>query len=534
VQILDAIGQKLLLAFAGKDRPTPEIVEDLRAFRPAGVTLFRALNIDHPAQVRELTRELQAAAHDASLPLLFIAADQEGGQLMAIGEGTTQLPGNLALGATGSPELAYQAGVVLGRELAAMGINVNYAPCCDVNSNPQNPVVGTRSFGEVSQQVANFAAEMVIGLQSSGVAACAKHFPGHGDTSSDSHYGIPVLAHSLARLRSVEFPPFTAAIGANVRLVMTGHLALPAVDGRSDLPATLSPAILKDLLRKELGFNGVITTDAMDMEAICQGEGLGEEAVRAAQAGADLLLLAAKAEDQRRVHASLVTSVEQDRLSRTELLTSARRIQELKYWLATQDSQPDLDVVGCPAHRKVAEEIAARSITLVRDQAALLPLHIDAGQRLAVIFPRPMDLTPADTSSYVKLTLGQALRAYYDGIEEFIVPHAPQEADIAAVIEALQGFNRVIIGTINASTQPSQAALVHSVLRTGIPTVVVALRMPTDLLAFPEAPTYVCSYSILEPSLRALAQALFGQASFPGRLPVSIPGLYPFGHGITG
>ena len=299
---------------------------------------------------------------------------------------------------------------------------------------------------------------------------------------------------------------------------MTGHLALPAVDGRSDLPATLSPAVLKGVLRKELGFEGVILTDAMDMGAICQGEELGEEAVRAAQAGADLLLLTTKAEDQRRVHTSLVKAFEQGRLSRTELQASAGRILELKHWLAAQAPQPDLDIVGCSAHQKIAAEIAARSITRVRDQAKLLPLRLDAGQRLAVIFPRPVDLTPADTSSYVKLTLGQALRTYHEGIEEFILPHAPQEADIAAVIEALQDYHTVIIGTINASTQPGQAALVHSVLQTGIPTVVAALRMPTDLLAFPEAPTYVCCYSILEPSLRVLAQTfwvrLASQAGF--------------------
>jgi beta-N-acetylhexosaminidase len=159
-----------------------------------------------------------------------------------------------------------------------------------VNINPQNPVVGTRSFGEDPKEVAELSAALVEGIQAGGVAATAKHFPGHGDTASDSHYGLPVVPHSLDRLRRVEFPPFATAIDAGVKLVMTGHLALPAIDGRADLPATLSPAILKGLLRGELGFSGVIITDAMDMEAIQQGEGIGQEAVRAVAAGVDLLL----------------------------------------------------------------------------------------------------------------------------------------------------------------------------------------------------------------------------------------------------
>jgi beta-N-acetylhexosaminidase len=231
--------------------------------------------------VRELTQALQQAARNEGLPPLLIAADQEGGQLMAVGEGTTPLPGNLALGATGSPQLAHQAGEVLGRELSAMGINLNYAPCCDVNVDPQNPVVGTRSFGENPEEVAHLSAAMVKGIQSSR-RRHAKHFPGHGDTVSDSHHGIPVVPHALERLNALNF--LLSSFQAGARAVMTAHLALPAIDGRADLPATLSPAILKGLLRQELGFTGVIITDSMDMQAIRQGEALGREAVAAVSA----------------------------------------------------------------------------------------------------------------------------------------------------------------------------------------------------------------------------------------------------------
>ena len=450
---------------------------------------------------------------------------------MAVGEGTTPLPGNLALGATGSVELARQAGEVLGRELAAMGINLNYAPCCDVNVNPQNPVIGTRSFGEDPQKVANLSAALVAGLQSAGVAATAKHFPGHGDTSSDSHHGIPVVPHSMERLRKVELPPFEASIQAGAKVVMTAHLALPAVDGRIDLPATLSPTILKGLLRKDLGFNGVIVTDAMDMQAIRQGEALGQEGVRAAAAGADLLLLGSDPADHDRVYTSLKQATQYEQLDAADIHASAERISALKDWLAAQGPQPDLSVVGCAAHQAVATEIATRSITLVRDQAGLLPLRLQSDRRLAVILPRPLDLTPADTSSYVLPALAQAVHAYHSNVDEFLIPHAPQEQDIAALLSRVRSYDILVLGTLNAFAQPGQAALARALLKTSIPTVIAALRMPYDLMAFPEAPTYLCAYSILEPSMVALAKVLWGQVDSYGRLPVSIPNLYPLGHG---
>ena len=528
------IGQKILLAFLGKDSLPFPAQEAIRRYKPAGFSLFRALNIDSPAQVLQLTTELQRLALEAGLPLLLIGADQEGGQLMAIGEGATPLPGNLSLGAAGSVDLARQAGEVLGRELAAMGININYAPSCDVNINPLNPVIGTRSFGEDPQQVAGLAAAMIQGIQSCGVAATAKHFPGHGDTSSDSHMGIPVVTHSLERLRRVELPPFSAAIRSGAKLVMASHLALPAVDGREDLPATLSPAILRGLLREELGFQGVIVTDAMDMGAIRQGEALGDEAVRAAKAGADLLLLTAVPEDHHRVRSSLMQASREGSLGREQIERSHQRILTLKTWLAAQPPPPALSVVGCAEHRAVADRIAEASITLVRNDAGLLPLPSTNDLRLAVVLPRPIDLTPADTSSYIIPQLAEALRRYPPGVTEIIVPHEPSQQDIAAVLDQLDRHDLVILGTLNAFTQPGQSDLARAILATGIPTVIVALRMPYDLAAFPQAKTYLCTYSIQEPSLRALARVLFDPVKLHGRLPVTIPGLYPLGFGVAG
>jgi beta-N-acetylhexosaminidase len=531
VDIPHSIGQKLLVAFDGKE-PTPEIAEALKNYKPAGLTLFRSLNVDNPVQIRQLTDSLQRLTRGLGLSPLLIATDQEGGQLMAVGEGTTQLPGNMALGATSSTELARKAGEILGRELSAMGINVNYAPSCDVNINPQNPVIGIRSFGEDPAAVAQLTSAMIDGIQSQGVAATAKHFPGHGDTSGDSHHGLPSVPHSLERLEQVEFPPFRAAIAANVKLMMTAHLAMPAIDGPDALPATLSRRILHGLLREELGFNGVIVTDAMDMGAIRQGKALGEDVLRAIAAGADLLLQTSNLDDQQHVYESLLQAVRLGELDSETIAKSIKRIQALKRWLAGR-SQPDLSVVGCAAHQAVAAEIAECSMTLVRDNANLLPLKLDPEQRIAAILPKPIDLTPADTSSYVTPGLGAALRRYHPNIDEFPLSYAPEVDEIANLLERLRKYDMLILGTLNAYASPSQAEFVRQALKLGIPSIVVALRLPYDLAVFPEANTYVCTYSILEPSMEALAKVLFGKIEFKGKLPVSIPDLYPLGHGKT-
>ena len=528
MDIEDSIGQKLLLAFTGRE-PSPQIISALKAYRPAGVTLFRILNIDHPAQVRRLTGDLQRLAQDLGLPLLLIAADQEGGQLMSIGEGTTPLPGNMALGAAGSTELARKAGAVLGQELAAMGVNVNYAPVCDVNINPLNPVIGIRSFGEDPAAVARLAWAMIEGIQSKGVAATAKHFPGHGNTDGDSHHGLPSVPHNLERLNQVDFPPFQAAINADVKMIMTAHLALPAIDGADAPPATLSHNILNGLLRGSLGFKGVIVTDAMDMKAIRQGEALGEDTQRAVIAGADLLLLTSDPDDQRRVYENLLTALRLDKLDRKGVTHSIERILSLKRWL-TRKSQPDLSVVGCAAHQTVADEIAERSITLVRNSSGLLPLRLEPEQRIAAIVPKPVDLTPADTSSYITPDLAAAIRDYHPNVDGYKISYAPEAQEVADLIEHLRDYDILILGTLNAYASPEQAKFVRKILKLGIPSVVVALRLPYDLTTFPEANTYVCTYSILESSMRALGKALFGKIAFEGRLPVSIPGMYAVGH----
>lgn len=518
-----AVGQQLLLTFEGREAPPDQFLEVLRRQHIGGVVLFRHKNMGNLAELRELTHALQRAAAESGQPPLLIAADQEGGQLIAVDQ-TTPFPGNMALGAAGSDKLAYKVGRALGKELSAVGINVDFAPVCDVNSNPLNPVIGTRSFGEDSKLVARMSAALIRGLQSSGVAATAKHFPGHGDTSSDSHRGAPIVRHNAKRIRSVELLPFRAAVKSGVRLVMTAHIVMPALNGGSnELPATLSPRILRDLLRSKMRFNGVIVSDALDMHAMEQGSGYVAETMAAVAAGIDLLLFNHDLSRVEPAYSNLVQAARRGLISADEIHASARRIMTLKKWIKRQP-QESLAVIGCKEHLQLAREVARKSVTLVRDTAQLLPLRVGADEKIAVALPRPEDLTPADTSSYVKPVLADALLRYHPRVDEFSFNLSPAAEEIGALSERLTNHDLVVVGTINATAHPGQAELVKNLIKQGTRLITVALRMPYDLAVYPETSTYICTYSILPPAMEALAEALFGRIRFSGVLPVTIPG----------
>ena len=519
---------RLMIAFGGTELP-PSAARRIDEHGVAGVTLFRVHNIVDPPQIRRLTAAIQEA-RPAGAPPLLVAADQEGGQLVGLGDGTTQFAGAMALGATGDEELAERVAGATARELRALGVNVNYAPVCDVANNPANPALGIRSFGDDPEAVGRLAAATVRGLQDDGVAATVKHFPGAGDTAADPHHELPLVPRTNAELAERELVPFRAALDAGARMVMTGHFALPDQD--DDLPTSLSAAVLRDLLRGQLQFDGVTVTDALDMHALAQGSAQIVDAIAALRAGEDVLLGTADEAALERLEEGLAQAQRRGLIDADDDAAARRRLDELRRWLG-RDDQPPLDVVGCGEHQALAAELARRSITLVRNDDRLLPLKPAADARIAVVQSMPADLTPADTSSTVPPTLASALRRRLPGVEEILLPAMPGEADIADLGERLATFDLVVVGTFSAHLQPAQAALAEAVLASGKPTVTVALRTPWDLLAYPAARTHVCSYGILPPSMEALAAALLGEAPFDGRLPVDIAGLYPRGHGLV-
>jgi beta-N-acetylhexosaminidase len=516
-----AVLGQLMLAFEGTTLPGP-MARRLRDRPAAGVTLFRHANVNDPGALRELTDNIQGLA-PAGLPFL-VAIDQEGGQLAGLGAASTPFAGAMALGAAGDEDLGERVGAAIGRELRAAGVNVNYAPVCDLATNRANPALGVRAFGDDPVRVAGLIAAFVRGLAASGVAATLKHFPGMGEISADTHHGSVETVVDAELLRKRELTPFASGITAGAPMVMCGHAAVPALTGRADLPATLAAPIVTGLLRDELGFGGVAISDALNMRALAQGgTGRAIEAIAGLRAGLDLLLLTA-GDESAALDDALVLAASRGFLPADGVATSLARIAALRRRLAAPPAgrEPDTSVIGCAAHRALAEELARRSVTLVRDETNLLPLRLDPEAEIFAVMPQPADLTPADTSSTVAPGLADAIRRHHPRVTGHVVAQDPGGAEIARARDAASAADVIVIGTISASLQPSQVALVEALLALGRPTVTVALRTPWDADAYPAAGTHVCTYSVLEPSLAAFADAAFGQAPFPGHLPVRL------------
>lgn len=522
-------GVRFLRSFDGLE-PGPDILAAIREGRASGVTLFRGRNLATPQQVRALCATLQAA-RPAGDPPLVIGLDQEGGQLQAVGDGATAWPGNLALGATGSQELARRAGVAIGAEVAALGGTLDFAPVCDVLHRASATPMGTRPFGDDPALVARHAAAMTAGLQEAGIAATLKHFPGHGSAAADSHRALPVVRHDLAELRTAELPPFMAGIAAGALAVMPGHLAVPALTDGVAMPATVSRAILEGLLRRDLGFVGVTISDALDMAGASYGGGLGGTVAAAADAGIDLLLLNHEADTEEAAFEALRSAIAAGRLGPARLEAARARILRLRSHFATL-VQPPLDVVGCEDHRRLARQIADASVTLVRDPDRALPLSAAHGDRVAVVGPVPADLTPAETSSYLRVGLAEALRSRGLAVDEFTAPLDPTAADVAALTSATSGYATTIVCTFDAVTFPGQAVLVSRLVGSSVAgaagdgpgrrVVAVALRSPYDLSLLPTGIAAICTYGIQPPQIQALADALVGRIPFAGRLPVRV------------
>lgn len=519
----EQVGQLLAVPVPGKelDSETGALLRDCHI---GSVVLF-GHNVGTPEQLRALTAEVERLCGRPGLPAL-IAADQEGGRVRRLKAPATSFPSAMALGATGSAQHAYRWGLATARELRACGINVNFAPVLDVNNNPLNPVIGTRSYGERPELVTRLALAAIEGLRDGGAIATAKHFPGHGDTHVDSHDGLPTIAHERKRLEAVELAPFKAAIEAGVPAIMTAHIVFEALDPRL-LPATLSRPILSDFLRDELGFRGAIVSDAMVMQAIVERYGLVDGSVSFIAAGGDLV---EALRDDRTVYDALLAKVNSGGISRSQLVTSVRRVWRLKQWLAARPAA-DPAWLGHAQHREWSAAIARDAVTLLRDDSATLPLGTDA--RVAVLdcfyawtFQAEMRL-PA-TSAF-----GAALAARLPHVESVILDgRAPTPDQIAAARAAVDAADVVAIATRGARLFERQAAFVREVLAWGKPVITLALNEPYDLMAYPEVSTALALYGSTSELLGAAVAILIGAETARGRLPVSLPGLYDVGHGL--
>lgn len=542
LSLRDRVGQMVMVWVLGDyvsngDSTFAEVRRWIEHDHIGGVSLSLGTPIEVAAKINAMQR-LSRIPLIASADLEPGLGRLEGGvfshYLLDAGSATI-FPSNMAIAATGRDDDAHDVARVIGEEARGVGIQIDFAPVVDVNNNPNNPVINTRSFGESPQRVARLAALFVRGLSEVGTVATAKHFPGHGDTDVDSHVGLPVIPASRARLDSVELVPFRAAIEAGAGLVMTAHVALPALDGDSTTPATLAPKIITGLLRDTLRFRGVTITDAMTMEGVGKGYTTEQSSVLAVQAGADILL---KPSDPTRAIAAVVAAVERGEISRSRIDSAARHVLELKArtGVAFQplvDLYAIRDIVGTPAHRALAADVAQRAVTLLRDRDNLVPTR---GGRALIVQYAP------ETELKAGRVFGPTLLSALSGSRVVKVTPTVTRSQLDSIVAQAQGMDRIVVAAYVRRIEGEGRFAMPQHVATWIDSlakqaaapkiIVVAYGNPYLIRQFPNVGTYLVTYGVSDDLERAAAHALLGQSPITGRAPISLPGFFAAGDGL--
>lgn len=531
----EKVGQMFMLAFAGDQLDEARV---LMAEHLVGGAYIGDDNVPTAAAALELCNTLQSYAAGTRLAIpLLLGADQEGTWSVMTAE-SAMGPGNMALGATGDPDSAYRMYSVIARETSAVGLNVVLGPAADCNSNPHNSIIEMRSFGEKPELVAAMTAAAVRGLQDNGGIGALKHFPGHGDTRLDSHRGLPTVTRSRDDLQRIDLPPFAVGIKAGARMVMTSHIIFSALD--PDRPATLSPVILGDLLRGELGFDGLIVSDSMNMHSMKRNYDPADAAIQGFKAGVDLMMLAEEHYDhdagqylanQRALIRAVIQAVDSGRISRERVDDAVTRVLRLKReagW--STEALPDAsERVGSSAHRAVELDVARRAVSVVRDNHGLIPVDAAAPITLVnttergayAVLTRTRGIGPNQARPAIDV-FAESLRADCDQLslvaaEDFSLADLPEAGLIIAVTEnyTLPGMD---------FDQARQAEIVRALhAAAGERLIVVGLRDPYELARFPEIGSYLCAFSFRPCAARAAADALLGKCVARGRSPVSVP-----------
>ncbi|OGR04578.1 MAG: hypothetical protein A2284_06105 [Deltaproteobacteria bacterium RIFOXYA12_FULL_61_11] len=511
----ERIGQLLMYGFRGTG-VNPELTRYLRELQVGGIILFSSNLIDAP-QTARLCREIRSLTAAGVPPLL--AVDQEGGKVTRISKGVTVLPGNMALGATRSQVLAYYGGRITGRELRLLGVNMNLAPVVDVVSDPDDQVIGTRSYGSSFELVSEQSSWYIKGLQEEGIIATAKHFPGHGATGKDTHHTLPSVARSLSELEGADLQPFIRAVGAGVDTIMTAHVHYTAFD-RQRISASLSLNVLR-YLRERLGFEGVVIADALEMGAITRQLSPGEAAVEAILAGNDMVIAVWNGNNKDAVYEALAGAVRSGRIPQSRLHEAVVRILALKLkrgLFLRQNIDPEklgLLTTARP-YAEVAQRIASRSITLVEEQVRMLPLRGEEGKNLVVL---------SDHASFLEQMRSSYPGAVFIGLEERRC--AEQGADLWASVSSALGKKRTLVCGLETlwAVEFLRSRLQPFVRRT----IFCSLGSPYLLMDFPGVAAALCSYSTTEVALAALVDVLTGRKQPEGRLPVELPDPAPRG-----
>ena len=511
-------GQAMAIAFHGSS--VTSAVEEMIRARGVGGIVLRAENAPNATALARICADLQRIAAEAKIPPLFLAIDQEGGSIARVASGMTVFTSQMGLAATPDPVAAVQrAATITAGELRANGVNWNFAPVADVNNEPLNPIIGNRSYGSDPQRVSTLVAAAVRAYAAAGLLCCAKHFPGHGAATVDSHVALPIIDVDRARLDRVELPPFRAAIAAGVPAIMLAHLIVPALDPTPSMPASLSRRITADLLRRELGFAGLAVTDDLEMGALAS---IGEAAAgeRAIEAGADFVLFRFDEAAQRDGHRLISVAIRNGSLQNFDVTLNRLLDAKLRYGILDQPSVPAPDLA---ANAAAALDIARSSITLLHNDGKVLPLR----GRVYVVATTTADLTPLPGDSDLATELERSRadvmgRKFGTTISDSVITNVLDEAKSADV---------VVVGVADIGINDDQLKLV-SRLATAKPTVLVSLRGPYDVSIAPNVAACVCAYDGRVPTLRALTEVLNGTRKTVGSLPVTVSGRFPIGSGL--
>ncbi|WNR45923.1 beta-N-acetylhexosaminidase [Paenibacillus roseipurpureus] len=522
------VGQLFACGFDSKT-PNAAITQLIENYGIGGVIYFRR-NVEDAHQLAQLSADLQAISKRSDGQPLFITVDQEGGMVSRIEKGATLLPGNMALGAAFAPSGVYASAKVMGKELRQMGVNMNLAPCLDINNNRLNPVIGVRSYGETAALVSDMGTHAVKGLQDMGVIATVKHFPGHGDTTADSHHDLPVVPHSMERLMELELAPFVKAIEGGVDAIMTAHVVFEALES-SGVPSTLSYRILTELLREQLGFKGLIVTDCLEMKAISEGVGVAEGAIRAVEAGADILLVSHELERQIAAIEAVIAAVESGRIPESRIDASVMRIitNKIKRGISFDTLTPiPTEPISTPEHQLLAKELSRKSITKVKDEVGQV---LQVNDKTLVIWTEVQSGTEIDEVVDRTGTLGGTLSELTGvTVQEEYLGLYPSDEEVEEMVKRVDSYEQVVVVTYNATFSPGQTKLAKALnQKENLHLIVAAGRNPYDLLEFPEVKTYYACYENRPLAMVSLANVLLGREAAVGRLPVTLSEQYPIG-----
>jgi len=540
----EKVAQLIFIPFNGaapntRSREYRQFMKLVRETRVGGMVLvnWNSGRLTQKAQPYALAAFLNRMQKLSRVPLL-VAGDFERGASMRV-DGTTVFPQAMAFGATGDPALARFEGAVTAREARAVGVQWLFFPVADVNSNPDNPIINIRSYGEDPKRVSAFVAAFIEGTHADPhyrVLATAKHFPGHGDTAVDTHLHMAVIDAPREQLENVELPPFRAAIQAGVDAIMTAHIAVAAL-APADVPATLSPAILTGLLRGAMGFKGIIVTDALEMGGIAQGYSSGEASVLALEAGADALVMPP---DPEAAVKAILAAVQSGRLTRARIDESVARLLGAKERMgldrrATVDLEAISDQIDVPEDRERAQEIAGHAVALVKNEGNLIPLRAPA---------QTCFLTLAESRySNEGFEFAQEVRRREKNATVIQLDASLPWASLDAAVEKIAGTaacqSIAVVAFASVAAYRGDVALggefprmLDALFATGKPVSLIAMGNPYLVRSFPKAAAFLLTFSTVPPSEAAAVKALFGESAIVGHTPVSIPGVAKLGDGI--